>query len=771
MKFKKSLLSFLFLTTTAFAAHTSSRKVFATDITNKSGTSVFYFPTSLPLASRACVMNADREITSSSVTDTELGYLSGVTSAIQTQLDAKYGGLPSQTGNSGKYLTTNGTSESWATVSAGISALTTDVTASGSGSVAATVVQVGGYSAANVAAGATLANAATAANTASALVARDSSKNFLVNNIGTTTTSTTGSNNGTLTLTNASSRRQRIAGTATNYKINLPDATTLGQNGFTFLVDNRGSTDITIRDTGSNVLYTVYAGTEALLTATSTASANGTWEIQTAIGQPATDSASGYLSASDHTTYTATGTTVSNATDTNTASAIVKRTADGNVWTNGAQQRMASTATAAGTTTLTVADAPIQTWTGSTTQTIKMPAANTLKQIGTTYKFINKSSGTLTIQDNSAGAITTVAGGTSADVYVSNIGSAAGTWIADAATAGAPSLTNTYVGFGASGVLSGSADHTWDDTNKSLFINTAAASTGPRLLQLCHGTQTGTATTDCLIAGYPTANSSNFNFDFQENATITFKKQGTTFLESTTTATRLWGPSQPQGIIGTSTGWAFGNAGGASTAFEFQSALGYFPATFTSGFPITLTSASAPSILLNNTGNGTVNLGGFTSVGTNYAYTTLQKIDADNDIYTIDPNASETLYGNTTITMESQFDSITVAPNNTTTGQLSVDNRAPRVQSITTNTTLAPTHRDIIVLCDATSGNVTATGYAVAGKKGWKVTLKKTDASGNSCIYTAASGAGDGASVTITTQNAGKTITTNGTDSYIIGSF
>jgi hypothetical protein len=52
-----------------------------------------------------------------SVTNTEIGYLSGVTSAIQTQLNAK-AVYPNQATNSGKYLTTNGTATSWATVDA-----------------------------------------------------------------------------------------------------------------------------------------------------------------------------------------------------------------------------------------------------------------------------------------------------------------------------------------------------------------------------------------------------------------------------------------------------------------------------------------------------------------------------------------------------------------------------------------------------------------------------------------------------------------------------
>lgn len=49
-----------------------------------------------------------------SVSSTELGYLDGVTSAVQTQIDNV---LPTVSGNSGKYLTTNGTTKSWGTVS------------------------------------------------------------------------------------------------------------------------------------------------------------------------------------------------------------------------------------------------------------------------------------------------------------------------------------------------------------------------------------------------------------------------------------------------------------------------------------------------------------------------------------------------------------------------------------------------------------------------------------------------------------------------------
>lgn len=53
------------------------------------------------------------------VSTTELGYVDGVTSAIQTQLDTK-AVYPSQTGNSGKYLTTNGSATSWGVIDLGV---------------------------------------------------------------------------------------------------------------------------------------------------------------------------------------------------------------------------------------------------------------------------------------------------------------------------------------------------------------------------------------------------------------------------------------------------------------------------------------------------------------------------------------------------------------------------------------------------------------------------------------------------------------------------
>jgi hypothetical protein len=53
------------------------------------------------------------------VSDTEIGYLDGVTSEIQTQLNSK-AVYPSQSSNAGKYLKTDGTAVSWDTVGGGL---------------------------------------------------------------------------------------------------------------------------------------------------------------------------------------------------------------------------------------------------------------------------------------------------------------------------------------------------------------------------------------------------------------------------------------------------------------------------------------------------------------------------------------------------------------------------------------------------------------------------------------------------------------------------
>jgi hypothetical protein len=84
-----------------------------------------------------------------------------------------------------------------------------------------------------------------------------------------------------------------------------------------------------------------------------------------------------------------------------TASTIASRDSSANMRSNSYIDGYTTTATAAGTTTLTVASTKLQLFTGSTTQTVVLPVASTLVT-GQEYRIINLSTGTVTV--NSSGA-------------------------------------------------------------------------------------------------------------------------------------------------------------------------------------------------------------------------------------------------------------------------------------------------------------------------------------------------------------------------------
>ena len=89
----RTFLLLLFLTSTAFAYNFGSNTKLLVDeleVNNASNiTMLSNVIFDLGTANTVPFFNASKQLESSAVTDTELGYLSGVTSAIQTQLDAK----------------------------------------------------------------------------------------------------------------------------------------------------------------------------------------------------------------------------------------------------------------------------------------------------------------------------------------------------------------------------------------------------------------------------------------------------------------------------------------------------------------------------------------------------------------------------------------------------------------------------------------------------------------------------------------------------------
>ena len=101
----------------------------------------------------------------------------------------------------------------------------------------------------------------------------------------------------------------------------------------------------------------------------------------------------------------------------------------------------ATTATAAGTTTLTSTSAYAQFFTGSTTQTVVLPVASTMT-LGQTFYINNNSSGALTVNSSGSNLVTTIPANTTVMVTcILASGTTAASWDAD--YTGATTITGT----------------------------------------------------------------------------------------------------------------------------------------------------------------------------------------------------------------------------------------------------------------------------------------------------------------------------------------
>ena len=176
--------------------------------------------------------------------------------------------VPSQTGNSGKYLTTSGSVVSWAAVpSPNNGTLTMAVSGTGlSGSASFTADQAGASSF-------TVTSNATSANTASAIVARDGSGNF---SAGTITAALTGNASTAATLQTA----RTIGGVSFNgsANINLPGVNATGnQNTSGSSASCTGNAA-----TATNVAYSGLTGTVPTWNQSTTGNAATATALQTA---------------------------------------------------------------------------------------------------------------------------------------------------------------------------------------------------------------------------------------------------------------------------------------------------------------------------------------------------------------------------------------------------------------------------------------------------------------------------------------------------------
>ena len=235
------------------------------------------------------------------------------------------------------------------------------------------------------------------------------------------------SNNGAGTLSWAT------AATGTVTAITAPALMTAGGSGTaTLTLAWNGSSANLVRADGSTVAQATFLTTAPTITLTGDVTGTGTGSFATTIAASAVTLAKMANLAAHSVIGNLTGSAAAPvAVPANTvAAANTIPVLDGNVnldlntWAPNTQ----NIATAAGATNLTVTS-PYQTiFTGSTTQTVILPPANTGLAVGTKYEIDNNSTGAVTVQTNGGGAYWILAAGTCLLVSLTDITTAAGIW-------------------------------------------------------------------------------------------------------------------------------------------------------------------------------------------------------------------------------------------------------------------------------------------------------------------------------------------------------
>lgn len=113
------------------------------------------------------------------------------------------------------------------------------------------------------------------------------------------------------------------------------------------------------------------------------------------------------------------------------ANALVKRDANGNIFTDNTIHGYQSTATASGTTTITANSARNQYFTGSLNQTLVLPVVTTLS-LGFEYVVKNLSSGNITVQSSGLNTIKVIPpGGVAKFICITTTGTGTSSWDMD----------------------------------------------------------------------------------------------------------------------------------------------------------------------------------------------------------------------------------------------------------------------------------------------------------------------------------------------------
>jgi len=290
--------------------------------------------------------------------------------------------LPSQTGNSGKYLTTDGTTTSWSTAGGGLT-VTDDTTTNATRFLTFTSASSGTITSENV------ASTKLTFNPSSGTLSSTTFVGALTGNASTATSATTATN---------------LAG---------------GTAGALAYQASAGST--TFLTAGSNGQYlTLTAGvpTWTSLTPVSSFSA-GTTGLTPSTATTGAVTLAGTLNVANG----GTGVTSSSG-----ASSVVLRDANSNITGNILFSGFTNTTASGSTTTLTASSTPNWVLTGSGGQTFQLPNATTLTT-GIIYSFNNnQTSGAITVNNASGTLVVSVPSGGYVVLTLLTNGTSAGTW-------------------------------------------------------------------------------------------------------------------------------------------------------------------------------------------------------------------------------------------------------------------------------------------------------------------------------------------------------
>jgi hypothetical protein len=519
--------------------------------------------------------------------------------------------LPTMTGNSGKYLTTDGTNSNWTTLPA-INNGTLSLATSGtgiSGSATFTANQSGSSSF-------TVTSNATSSNTVSTIVARDASGNF---NAGTITAALTGNvtgdvsgNAGTATILQTA---RTIGGVSFNgsANINLPGVNTAGNQNTSgnAATATKWATGRTISLTG-DVTGTSgsFDGSGNLSFATTIAANSVALGTDTTGNYVASITNGSYITGGNGGSEGAALTLAVDATNANTASKVVARDASGNFSAGtitAALSGNASTATTLqtartingtsfnGAANITV---PANIATSATASAFKVPFANTTVSTTGNYGLLQDSTATFTYNPSTntltagtfSGALT---GNVTGDV-TGNVTGSSGSCTGNASTATTLQTARTINGVS----FNGSANITVT-ANTPNTLTRGTYLTGSNFNGSAATTWAVDATTTATASKVVARDASGYVFAAFYNSAGTFSTTGAasgmarfTGTNGTDTYGRSYSPAaaaaalsgQTMNIAGSSTSCS----GNAATATTLQTARTINGVSFNGGANITV---------------------------------------------------------------------------------------------------------------------------------------------------------------------------------------